>query len=91
MHYKVLAESVKHYKESKKGRGAMSEAVEEFAREYAKEYAKEYADQRDVKNVKNLMENLHITLEQALNALNIQGTLREYISEQILALSDESE
>ncbi len=87
MDYKVLAESVKHYKESKKGRGAMSEAVEEFAREYAKEYA----DQRDVKNVKNLMENLHITLEQALNALNIQGTLREYISEQILALSDESE
>ncbi len=87
MHYKVLAESVKHYKESKKGRGAMSEAVEEFAREYAKEYA----DQRDVKNVKNLMENLHITLEQALNALNIQGTSREYISGQILASSGKDE
>ncbi len=87
MHYKVLAESAKQYKESKKSCGTMSEAVEEFAREYAKEYA----DQRDVKNVKNLMENLHITLEQALNALNIQGTLREYISEQVLAPSDESE
>lgn len=83
MHYKVLAESVKHYKESKKGRGAMSEAVEEFAREYA--------DQRDVKNVKNLMENLHITLEQALNALNIQGSSREYISGQILASSGKVE
>ncbi len=57
----------------------MCESVEEFAREYAKEYA----DKRDVINVKNLMDNLHISLEQALNALEIQGSSRTYISGQI--------
>lgn len=79
MHYKILANAVKHYKENEKGRESMCESVEEFAREYAKEYA----DKRDVINVKNLMDNLHISLEQALNALEIQGSSRTYISGQI--------
>lgn len=50
---------------------------------YAKEYAKEYADNRDVAKVKNLMENLQLTLEQALNALGIQGKSRAYITKQL--------
>ena len=74
-----------------KGRGTMCEAVEKFAKEYAKEYAeeyakeyaKEYADNRDVTNVHNLMVNLQFTLEQALDALDIQGDSRTYIMTQL--------
>lgn len=72
MHYKALADGVKHFKENEEGRGTMCEAVEK--------YAKEYADERDVTNVQNLMENLQFTLEQALDALNIQGDSRTYIT-----------
>ena len=58
-----------------KGRGTMCEAVEKFA--------KEYADDCNVMNVQNLMENLHLSLEQALDALNIQGDSRAYIITQL--------
>lgn len=57
----------------------MSESV----KEYAKEYVKKYKDERDVISVKKLMENLQLTLDQALNALDIQGTSRTYIIKQI--------
>ena len=87
MHYKALADSVRHFKENEKGRGTMCEAVEKFAKEiaeeYAKEYAKEYADDCNVTNVQNLMTNLKFTLEQALDALNIQGDSRAYIIAQL--------
>ena len=87
MHYKVLADSVRHFKENEKGRGTMCETVEKFAKEiaeeYAKEYAKEYADDCNVTNVQNLMTNLKFTLEQALDALNIQGDSRTYIITQL--------
>lgn len=79
MHFSVLADGVKHFKKTEKGRDAMCEAVKEYAKEYAEEYAKEYADERDVTKVSKLMENLHFTLEQALNVLDIQGTSRTYI------------
>ena len=62
-----------------KGRGTMCEAVEEFA----KEYAKEYADNRDVTKVQKLMKNLQFTLDQALDALEIQGDSRTYIITQL--------
>lgn len=55
----------------------------ESVKEFAKEYAKEYADERDMTKVEKLMENLQLTLEQALNALDIQGTSRAYIIKQI--------
>ena len=54
----------------------MCESVKEFAREYAKEYTDEH-------DVKKLMENLQLTLEQALNALDIHGASRDYIIKQI--------
>ncbi len=53
----------------------MCEAVEE--------YAKEYADEQDVTKVRKLMENLQLTLEQALNALDIHGASRTYIMKRL--------
>ena len=75
MHYKALADGVKHFKETEEGRETMCESV--------KEYAKEYADERDVVKVRKLMENLQLTLEQALNALDIHGTSRTYIEKRL--------
>lgn len=91
MHYSILADSVKHFKETKGGRETMCEAVEEYAKEYAKEhvkeyareYAEEYANEREAAKVKKLMENLQLTLEQALNALDIHGTSRTYIMKRL--------
>ena len=44
---------------------------------------REYADERDVIKVRKLMENLQLTLEQALNALDIHGTSRTYIEKRL--------
>ena len=57
----------------------MCEAVEK----YAEEYAKEYATNEKMISVKNLMENMKLTLEQALDAMGIQGDERTMIAERL--------
>ena len=79
MYYSELADGVEHYKETEKGRGNMSEAVEKYAREYAEECV----IVEKITSVKNLMKNMKLTLEQALNALGIQGKDREQIFNQL--------
>ena len=79
MYYSELADGVEHYKETEKGRGNMSEAVEKYAREYAEECV----IVEKITSVKNLMNNMKLTLEQALNALGIQGKDREQIFNQL--------
>lgn len=71
IHYDALAKGVKHFKENEKGREQMCEAVEK--------YAKEYAVREKMIAIKNLMENMKLTLDQALNALGIQGDERKLI------------
>ena len=83
MYYSELADGVEHYKETEKGRGNMSEAVEKYAREYAEECVKEYAIREKITSVKNLMNNMKLTLEQALNALGISDKDREQIINQL--------
>ena len=53
----------------------MCEAVEK--------YAKKYAAREKIVSIQNLMENMKLTLEQALNALGIQGDERDLIIEQL--------
>ena len=83
MHYEALAQGVKHFKETEEGRDNMCEAVEKYAKEYAKKYAKEYAVNEKIGSVKNLIKNTKFTLEQALDALEIQGDERAFITEQL--------
>ena len=83
IHYAALAKSVKHFKDTEKGREQMCEAVEKYAKEYAKEFAKEYAVKEKMISVKNLMENMKLTVDQALNALGIQGAERKTIINQL--------
>ena len=79
MHYDALAQGVKHFKETEEGREDMCEAVEKNA----EEYAKEYAAREKIVSVQNRMGNMKLTLEQALNALGIQGDERELITKQL--------
>lgn len=75
IHYAALAQGVKHFKETEKGREQMCEAVEK--------YAEKRATEEKVVSVKNLMETMKLTLDQALNALKIQGEERNFIIKQI--------
>ena len=79
MYYSELADGVEHYKETEKGRGNMSEAVEKYAREYAEECV----IVEKITSVKNLMNNMKLTLEQALNVLGIPDKDREQIINQL--------
>ncbi|MEE3496251.1 MAG: hypothetical protein VZR06_13900, partial [Butyrivibrio sp.] len=71
MHYKELADSVHHFKETKKGREIMCEAVKKYAEEYAKEYAEEYIIKDKVITVQKLMKNMKWTLEQTLDNIGV--------------------
>lgn len=75
MYYDALAQGVKHFKETEEGRESMCEAVEK--------YGDERAIKANVKSVKNLMENMKLTLDQALNALGIQGDERKIITKRL--------
>lgn len=87
MHYAVLADSVKHFKETQKGRGNMCEAVENYAKEYAKEYGEKMrkkgkktgAINANLSAVRNLMQNMQLPVDQALNVLGIKGSDRALI------------
>ena len=75
MHYDALAQGVKHFKETEEGREIMCEAVEK--------YGDERAIKAKIVSVQNLMKNTKFTLEQAFDALEIQGDERELITKQL--------
>lgn len=82
MYYPELAKGMKHFKEEG-GRKKMCEAVEKYAKEYAEEYAKEYADRqmlnKQIEMIKNLMANMKLGAEQAMNVLEISDRDREIL------------
>lgn len=73
MHYKELAEGVRHYKESEGGNETMCEAVEKYGDERALEAT--------ANAVKNLMESMNITLEQAMDALKVSEDNKPFVIE----------
>lgn len=89
MEYNELAAGVKHYKETEKGRETVCESVEK--------YAKEYGDKREkigearatvntnINAVRNLIENMKLSLDQALDVLGIKGDDRAAVEEALKA------
>ena len=67
MHYKELADSVHHFKETKKGREIMGETF----KKYAEEYVKEIIFENKAITVQNLMKNTGWTLEQTLDNIGV--------------------
>jgi hypothetical protein len=66
MYYPVLAKGVRYFKE-KGGRENMCDAVEKYARKQAAESRKQGIQQ----SIRNLMESMKWTAEQAMDALKI--------------------
>ena len=79
MYYKPLADGVRHFKETEKGRENMCDAVQK----YAKKYADGVAQKSRSADVKALMESMKLSLDQALNALKIEGDERAAITKQL--------
>lgn len=87
MHYTELAESVKHFKEKEGGHEEMSEIVERYinerVEERVEERVKECVEKEKTISVQNLMNNMKLTLDQALDALGIKGNERTLITKQL--------
>ena len=75
MHYDALAQGVKHFKEVEGGHEKMSEIVEK--------YGDERAMKAKIVSTQNLMKNMKLTLEHALNVLEIQGDEWAVITKQL--------
>ncbi len=87
MHYKVLADGVKHFKETEKGSGIMCESVERYAKKYAKKESQKSAEISRIntlaQSVKMLMKNTSVSLDQAFNNLGIAEVDRTEITKQL--------
>ena len=76
---KALADSIRHYKETKEGREEMSEKVEKYGDKRERQGEKRGEKNMRVKAVRSLMESMKWTVEQALDALMIDGKERKSI------------
>ena len=79
IYFKPLADGVRHFKETEKGREAMCKSFTKLADKVADEREM----QTTARNVATLMESMKMTLEQAMNALKIQGKDRAIIAKQL--------
>jgi hypothetical protein len=79
IHFKALAEGVKHYKETEEGRETMCESVEK----YGKECAKRQEISTKLTFIKKLMKEAGFTLEQALNMSDVTKDQRDYVISQL--------
>ena len=61
----------------------MCESVQTYAENYGEKRAELAAKNEKVNLVKNLMINMKLTLDQALNALDIQGDDRTFVTKQL--------
>lgn len=62
---------VKHFKEEKGGRKIMSEAVEKYAEKYAERKVEITTENKQLEILKNIMESLKMTAEQAMAAMQL--------------------
>lgn len=68
MHYKELADKVRYFKENEKGVATMCQVMEDMRNEAAR--------QTTVNHIRDIMTNLKLTVEQAMDALNIPESQR---------------
>lgn len=87
MNYKLLADRVRYFKRTEKGVRSMCKIMEDFGREVAeevtKQVTKQVTEQKILEHIKMLIKNLNLTLEEAMDALNIPSEDRAYYRSQI--------
>jgi len=74
IYYSELAKGIKHFKEEEGGRKIMCEAVEKYAESYAEKYAERKRIDVLYESVKNLMETMKWSAEQAMSAIKVSET-----------------
>ena len=79
IYFKPLADGVRHFKETEKGRDIMCEAFSKLA----DKVADEREEQTKVDMIKELMKNMKWNLEQALTASGIKGKDRAIIAKDL--------
>ena len=82
MYYPELAKGVKHFKEEG-GREKMCEAVEKYAKDYAEEYADRKMLDKQKEMIKNLMESMKWSAEQAMTAMKVSDADRAMLLEKL--------
>ncbi len=82
MYYPELAKGVKHFKEEG-GRKRMCEAVEAYAKSYAEKYAEQKAENVRLnsllESIKNLMESMKWSAEQAMVAMKVSDVDKDIL------------
>lgn len=76
MNFGLLAERTKYLKENPKGVDIMCKSMEDMRDEAAKKAAKEAIENTLLQNIKNLMETMKLSAEQAMDALKISDSDR---------------
>ena len=61
----------------------MCEAVEKYAKDYAEEYAENARLNSLLESIRNLMENMKLGAEQAMNVLGIKEQDREILQKRL--------
>ena len=78
---------MRHFKETEEGREEMCESFERLANKYADKVGDERAEESRINTlveaIKSLMDSMKLSLDQALNALNIEGKERAIIAKQL--------
>ena len=86
MYYPELAKGMKHFKEEG-GRKYMCEAVEKYAKSYAEQYAEQKAEIARLNvlldSIRNLMANMKLGAEQAMNLLGVNESDREILMKEL--------
>jgi len=81
MNYALLADRVRYFKEDKEGIQAMCKVFEDFGKEIAEETTRENL----LSSIKALMQTMHLTVEQAMDALRIPMEDRDVIKGKLTA------
>ena len=77
MHYKELADKVRYFKEDEKGVASMCKVLEEMRNEAAKDAEKKAVERTTVTHIRDIMDKLKYTVDQAMDLLNIPASQRE--------------
>ena len=83
MYYPELAKGIRHFKEEEGGRVIMCEAVERYAEKYAEKYAERKRIDTLYETVKNLMETMQLSAEQAMSAIKISENDRMILQKRL--------
>ena len=82
IYYPELAKGVRHFNEEG-GRKRMCEAVEKYAKDYAEEYADRKMLDKQEEMIKNLMESMKWSAEQAMTAMKVSDADRAMLLEKL--------